>query len=85
MTAADDAVASMAERLEGIVEELGDLAYDALREAARSDDDAEHAEKAAAERRLTQARRAVEKAARLLAPARTTAERPRHRFAPSWW
>ncbi len=68
MAHSDEALAELSGRLEAISEELGDLAYDALREAARSDDDAERAKGAAAERRLTQARRAVEKAARLLAP-----------------
>ncbi len=50
------------ERLEGIAEELADLAIDRLRAAV---DGAESA--AAEERRLTRARRAVEKAANLLA------------------
>jgi exonuclease VII small subunit len=52
------------ERLEAIAEELADLALDALREAL-----AAGAEKRPdAEKRLTQARRAVEKAAGLLKP-----------------
>lgn len=49
------------ERLEGIAEELADLAIDRLRAAVDGDPDA-----AAEERRLTRARRAVEKAAALL-------------------
>ena len=52
------------ERLEGIAEELADLAIDRLRAAVDGDGDA-----AAQERRLTRARRAVEKAAALLGPA----------------
>ena len=49
------------ERLEGIAEEPADLAIDRLRAAVDGDADA-----AAEERRLTRARRAVEKAANLL-------------------
>ena len=49
------------ERLEGIAEELADLAIDRLRAAVDGDQAA-----AAEERRLTRARRAVEKAATLL-------------------
>ncbi len=49
------------ERLEGIAEELADLAIDRLRAAVEGDDGA-----AAEERRITRARRAVEKAAGLL-------------------
>ena len=48
------------ERLEAIEEELRDLAYDRLREAIDTP------ELLAEERRLTQARRAIEKAIRLL-------------------
>lgn len=51
------------ERLEGIAEELADLAIDRLRAAVEGDAGA-----AAQERRLTRARRAVEKAANLLGP-----------------
>ena len=52
------------ERLEGIAEELADLALDRLRQAA--DDPDERDRLVAEERRLTRARRAVEKAAALL-------------------
>ncbi|HEX6596017.1 MAG TPA: hypothetical protein VF045_03730 [Acidimicrobiales bacterium] len=52
------------ERLEGIAEELADLAIDRLRQAA--DDPAERDRLVAEERRLTRARRAVEKAAALV-------------------
>jgi hypothetical protein len=51
-------------RLEGIAEELADLALDRLRLAAG--DPAERDRLVAEERRLTRARRAVEKAAALL-------------------
>ena len=50
------------ERLEGIAEELADLAIERLRAAVDGNDDA-----AGEERRITRARRAVEKAAHLLA------------------
>ncbi len=50
------------ERLEGIAEELADLASERLRAAVDGNEGA-----AAEERRLTRARRAVEKAAAILA------------------
>jgi hypothetical protein len=56
-----DQLDSIRGRLEAIAEELADLALDRLREAVDGADDA-----AAEERRLTRARRAVEKAAGLL-------------------
>jgi len=49
------------ERLEGIAEELADLAIERLRSAVDGNEDA-----AGEERRITRARRAVEKAAHLL-------------------
>ena len=52
----------LAERLDAISAELDDLAYDVLREAARRG----AARRPEADKRLTSARRAVEKAARLL-------------------
>ncbi|MDQ2825842.1 MAG: hypothetical protein M3Y04_02560 [Actinomycetota bacterium] len=54
---------SARERLDGIAEELADLAIDRLRAAVEGDAGA-----AAEERRITRARRAVEKAAGLLGP-----------------
>jgi hypothetical protein len=57
----------LAERLRVIEEELRDLAYDRLREAAVGDEAAK-----ADERRLGQARRAVERAIRALAPGSET-------------
>lgn len=50
-------------QLQAIEEQLRDLAYDALRAAAEGDADAK-----ADERKLLQARRAVERAIRALAP-----------------
>jgi len=49
------------QRLEGIAEEIADLALDRLRAEVEGDEDAK-----GDERRLTRARRAVEKAAYLL-------------------
>ena len=66
---------SIRARLESISEELADLALDRLREAVSGDTDGgadAGAGAAAAERRLTRARRAVDKAAALLA------DRPAH-------
>jgi hypothetical protein len=56
------------EKLEAIEEDLRDLAYDRLRESADSP------ELLKEERRLTQARRAVEKAIRLLSATDRTAD-----------
>jgi len=62
----------LAERLSAIAEELADLAYDRLREAAAAVADRGGPDPAlmAEERRLTRARRAVEKAADLLGAPR---------------
>jgi hypothetical protein len=51
----------LADRLEAVVEDLDQIAFDQLREAA-----AEHQGRPADDKRLTQARRAVEKAIHLL-------------------
>jgi hypothetical protein len=59
----DERLEDLAERLEVIAEDLADLAIDRLRSAAGSDDPTPDA---AEERRITRARRAVEKAAALL-------------------
>jgi hypothetical protein len=53
-------------RLEAISEELADLALVQLREAVGSDDGDGAADATARERRLTRARRAVDKAAAVL-------------------
>lgn len=52
---------SLADRLDAVVEELDELQFDALREAA-----ATRSGRPADDKRLTQARRAIEKASRLL-------------------
>ena len=71
MSATDDALAEMVERLEGLAEELTDMAIDALRRATSGDpDSAEAGEAIALERRIVRARRAIEKAASVLAPTR---------------
>ncbi len=59
------------ERLVAIEEELRDLAYENLREVARSPDSDEAAVAARQEKRLLQARRAIAKAIGALAPANT--------------
>jgi len=53
---------SLADRLDVIAEELSDLAMESLRDALERGD----ADRPVEERRLTQARRSVEKAAHLL-------------------
>ena len=68
---------TMAERLEGMVEELTDMAMDALRRATSGDpDSAETGEALAQERRILKARRALEKSVAALSEgsgaARTT-------------
>ncbi len=53
----------MVERLEGLLEELGDMALDALSRASAGDpDSAETGEALAEERRILKARRALERA-----------------------
>lgn len=59
----------LAERLDAVSEDLADRAMAALRSAmtaARAGNDEERAARAAEEKRLTKARRSVEKAASLL-------------------
>jgi len=61
-------MADVAGRLEGVVEELTDIALSALRRATSGDpDSAEAGEALAVERRINRARRAVEKAIVVLA------------------
>ena len=67
----DDRLELIAERLTAIEEELRDLAYDRLREVARSPDGDAGLAAAAEEKRLLQARRAIAKAIRALAPVST--------------
>jgi hypothetical protein len=64
----DDRFELIAERLSAIEEELRDLAYDRLREVARSPDSETGTTAAAEEKRLLQARRAIAKAIQALAP-----------------
>jgi hypothetical protein len=67
MTSAQEAMDDLAGRLEGVVEELTDIALDALRRATSGDpDSAEAGEALAVERRIVRARRAVEKAISVL-------------------
>lgn len=71
MSTTDDALDELAGRLEGMAEELTDMAIDALRRATSGDpDSAEAGEALAVERRIVRARRAVEKAVSVLAEGR---------------
>jgi hypothetical protein len=57
-----EAIADLAGRLEGLLEELTDMAMDALRRATSGDpDSAEAGEALALERRILKARRALER------------------------
>jgi hypothetical protein len=67
MSAADDSMEEMADRLEAMVEELTDMALDALRRATSGDPDSlEAGEALAVERRIVRARRALEKSVSVL-------------------
>jgi hypothetical protein len=70
--------AELAERLDGIAEELAELALDRLRGAASAlrDGGSPDPRLAAEEKRITRARRAVEKAAGLLAERPDTDDGP---------
>lgn len=62
MNGPSEAMTDLAERLEGVLEELTDMAMDALRRATSGDpDSAETGEALALERRALKARRALEK------------------------
>ena len=62
MTSPSEAMEQVAERLEGILEELSDMAMDALGRATSGDpDSAETGEALALERRILKARRALER------------------------
>ena len=63
-------MADVAARLEGVVEELTDIALDALRRGSQGDPhSAEAGEAIEIERRIVRARRSIEKAVSVLAPA----------------
>jgi hypothetical protein len=64
-------LSDVADKLRAVEEDLRDRAYDALRSAAEGDEDA-----AAAEKRILQARRAVERAIRALDPEGGWSEGP---------
>ena len=67
MSGPSQAMLELADRLEGVLEELGDMAMDALRRATSGDpDSAEAGEALALERRVLRARRGLEKAIAVL-------------------
>jgi hypothetical protein len=70
----NDRYEAIADRLTAIEEELRDLAYERLREVARSPDDDAGIKAAVEEKRLLQARRAIAKAIKALAPGAEAAE-----------
>ena len=70
-------MADMADRLEGMLEELSDLAMDALRRAtSRDPDSGETGEALALERRILKARRALEKTVTALREGSGTVREP---------
>ena len=73
MVAMNDRYEQIAERLGAIEEELRDLAYQCLADAAR-DPDGRHGASAAEEKRLLQARRAVAKAIQVLSRESTSGD-----------
>jgi len=67
VTSATEAMSDLAGRLEGMADELTDMALDALRRATSGDPDSlEAGDALAIERRIVRARRAVEKAIAVL-------------------
>ncbi len=76
----DEAVAELAERLDGVLEELTDMALDALRLASAGDpDSAETGEALALEKRIVKARRALERCVAALRGGSGLARPPRRR------
>jgi hypothetical protein len=70
-------MADMADRLEGMLEELSDLALDALRRATSGDPDSgETGEALTLERRILKARRALEKTVTALREGSGTVREP---------
>ena len=76
MSGTNEAVDELADRLDGVLEELTDMALDALRLASAGDPDAaETGEALALEKRILKARRALERAvAALRGGSRSAAE-----------
>jgi hypothetical protein len=76
VSGSNEAVDELADRLDGVLEELTDMALDALRLASAGDpDSAETGEALALEKRLLKARRALERAvAALRAGSRSAAD-----------
>jgi hypothetical protein len=72
-----DAVLDMAQRLEGLLEELTDMAMDVLRRATSGDpDSSETGEALAQERRILKARRALERSIAALTEGSATGRAP---------
>jgi hypothetical protein len=71
----NEAVDELADRLEGVLEELTDMALDALRLASAGDpDSAETGEALALEKRILKARRALERSVAALRGGSRTAD-----------
>ena len=87
VSASNQAMVDMADRLEGMLEELTDMALDALRRASAGDpDSAETGEALAMERRILKARRALERSIAALhegSGAGPPAARRRRRLSPA--
>ncbi|HEX3332851.1 MAG TPA: hypothetical protein VHS57_00810 [Acidimicrobiales bacterium] len=77
MSGPQEAMADMADRLEGMLEELSDMAMDALRRATSGDPDSgETGDALALERRILKARRALEKTVTALREGSGTVREP---------
>ena len=77
MSGPSEAMERMAERLEGIVEELGDMAMDALSRATAGDPDSkETGDALAEERRILKARRALERSVSALLEGSSSRREP---------
>jgi hypothetical protein len=77
VSGSDESMAELAERLDGVLEELTDMALDALRLASAGDpDSAETGEALARERRILKARRALERCVAALREGDRAAREP---------
>ena len=77
MSGPQETMADMADRLEGMLDELSDMAMDALRRATSGDPDSREAGEALAlERKVLKARRALEKTVTALREGSGTSREP---------